>query len=74
MADTSRIIIIRCDRCKKKIFRYQKIGRGHILRCYKKRILENNAVYVDKKVLCQCGNEIGVDKGSFVKMNVVHNV
>jgi len=74
MADTSRIIIIRCDKCKQKIFHYQKIGRGHILRCYKKRILEDYAVHEGNKVFCHCGNKIGVDKGSFIKMNVVHNV
>ncbi len=74
MADRSRIIIIRCDKCKSKIFRYQKIGRGHILRCYKKQILEDHSVHEGKIVKCSCGNKIGVDKGSFIKMNVVHNV
>ena len=74
MADRSRIIYIRCDKCKSKIFKYKKVGRGHILKCYKKRILEDNAVYKESIVLCQCGNEIGVDKGRFIKMNVVHNV
>ncbi len=74
MADTSRIIIIRCNRCKQKIYRYQKIGRGHILRCYKKRILEDHSVHEGKIVKCSCGNKIGVDKGRFIKMNVVYNV
>lgn len=74
MADRSRIIIIKCDKCKGKIFKYEKVGRGHILRCYKKRIIEDHSVYNDKKVFCQCGNKIGVDKGRFIKMNVVHNV
>ncbi len=74
MADSSRIIIIKCDKCKSKIFKYEKVGRGHILRCYKKNILEDHAVYENKKVLCSCGNKIGVDKGKFIMMNVVHNV
>jgi len=74
MADRSRAIIIRCDKCKSKIFKYKKVGRGHILKCYKSRIIEDNAAYEGIKVLCQCGNEIGVDKGRFIKMNVVYNV
>ena len=74
MADQSRIITIRCNKCKSRIFKYKKVGRGHILKCYKSRILEDNAVYDEKKVLCSCGNEIGVDKGTYIKMNVVHNV
>lgn len=74
MADRSRNIIIRCDACKQKIFKYKKVGRGHILRCYKSRILEDNAIYKNGKVICPCGNEIGVDKGRYIKMNVVHNV
>jgi len=74
MADSSRIIIIKCDKCKSKIIKYEKVGRGHILRYYKKKILEDHSVYENKKVLCSCGNEIGVDKGRFIKMNVVHNV
>ena len=74
MADQSRIIIIRCDKCKSKIFKYEKVGRGHILRCHKKQIIEDDAIYNNKKVFCQCGNEIGVDKGRYIKMNVVHNV
>lgn len=74
MADRSRIITIRCDKCKNRIFKYKKVGRGHILKCYKSRILEDNAVYKGTDVLCQCGNEIGVDKGRYIKMDVVHNV
>ena len=74
MANSSRIITIRCDKCKRKIFKYEKVGRGHILRCYKKRILEDYTVHEGSIIKCSCGNIIGVDRERFIKMNVVHNV
>ncbi|NLT95381.1 MAG: hypothetical protein GXW85_07600 [Clostridia bacterium] len=65
------MLIIRCGACKSKLWRYDKIGQGEVLRCHKDRI---NKVYSDViiengKVKCCCGKEIGIDKGTFIKMD-----
>ncbi|MGQ4891406.1 MAG: hypothetical protein ACP6IP_02855 [Candidatus Njordarchaeia archaeon] len=62
------IIIIRCAVCKKKIFEYYKAGHGKLHRCWKKRILVDNAVYDGELVKCKCGNIIGYDRGGFIKL------
>jgi len=63
------VLTIRCAACKCKLWKYDKIGKGEVLRCHKTRITR---VYsyneADGKVLCPCGKEIGIDKGPFVKM------
>lgn len=64
------MIIIKCARCKTKLFKYQKIGSGSVLRCHKSRIkrvyqLENKA----SMYCCICGNSIGKDEGAYIKMN-----
>ncbi len=32
------MLIIRCAYCKEKLYRYDKIGPGQVLRCHKERI------------------------------------
>lgn len=67
------MLVISCSGCKTKLWKYDKIGKGRVLRChkdriqrfYKKPILDKT----DGKVKCNCGKEIGIDKGSFIKMN-----
>ena len=59
---------IRCSKCHQKIFRYQKIGKGRILRCYKPRIVEDYSIREGNLIICQCGQLIGVDKGAYIKM------
>lgn len=55
---------------QKKLWRYDKIGPGEVLRCHKERIhkvyasLRNNG----HKIQCPCGKDIGIDKGSYYKM------
>ncbi len=61
------MLIIRCAACKTKIWRYDKIGPGEVLRCHKSRI---DKVYSELsvetgKLTCKCGKSIGIDKGSF---------
>ena len=65
----SLVLTIKCAACKRKLWKYEKIGKGDVLRCYKSRI-EREYVYqqVGYKILCVCGGEIGIDKGSYVKM------
>ncbi len=63
------MLTIRCARCKKKLWKYRKIGKGEVLRCHKDRITRMyHAVYRDKRIWCKCGAVIGIDKGRFYKM------
>lgn len=34
------LLVIRCAACKNKLWKYDKIGKGEVLRCYKDRIVE----------------------------------
>ena len=63
------MLIIKCAACKKKLWRYDKIGQGEVLRCHKDRITKMfNSQVKGHKVQCPCGKDIGIDKGSFYKM------
>jgi len=63
------MLIIRCAACRKKLWRYDKIGPGEVLRCHKARIDRLYSVQEQAgKVYCLCGKPIGIDKGSFYKM------
>jgi len=62
------MIIIRCARCKRKIFRYVKIGKGKIWHCWKNRIVEDFSIHNGKNINCPCGTLIGVDDGKKIKM------
>ena len=63
------MLIIRCAACGRKLWRYDKIGPGEVLRCHKDRILKVfNARTGGGRISCACGRDIGIDKGSFYKM------
>lgn len=64
------MLILRCAACRKKLWRYDKIGRGEVLRCHKERIVRDygNSSTDGKKIYCLCGNTIGIEKGGFYKM------
>jgi hypothetical protein len=63
------MLIIRCSKCKEKIFRYRKIGKGKVLRCYKERIIKDYSIKEGIHVLCnKCKNVIGLDEGNLIKM------
>ena len=64
------MLVLRCAACRKKLWRYDKIGKGEVLRCHKARIDKNyDTCSTDgHKVRCACGNDIGIDKGTFYKM------
>jgi len=62
------MMTIKCTRCKKKIFKYKKIGKGRLWHCWKDRIIEDNSVHVGSEIKCQCGNSIGIDEGKWIKM------
>ena len=64
----SRVMIIRCDRCNKRILKYLKVGKGRLLRCSKDRIKLDETVRKGGEVFCRCGNRIGRDEGDHLKI------
>ena len=64
------VLTIKCSACKKKLWKYDKIGQGEVLRCHKSRIIRKYMQFeqTDDKIRCACGKEIGIDKGTFYKM------
>jgi len=63
------LMLIRCSKCKTKIFRYRKIGKGRLWHCWLDRITEDNSVRKGNEVLCPCGNVIGRVDEKWIKMN-----
>ena len=63
------MLVVRCSACKKKLWRYDKIGPGEVLRCHKERIAKYYAEFAPgPKICCPCGKELGIDKGAYFKM------
>ncbi|MBN2412848.1 hypothetical protein JXQ31_14260 [candidate division KSB1 bacterium] len=62
------MITIKCAQCKRKIFKYKKIGKGRVLRCYKDRIVRYYPVRDRQNMQCLCGQIIGIDEGKWIKM------
>jgi DNA-directed RNA polymerase subunit RPC12/RpoP len=63
------VLVLKCAACKKKLWRYDKIGPGDVLRCHKDRIIKMYAsIKEDDKIKCFCGKDVGIDKGTFIKM------
>ncbi|MHA1371938.1 MAG: hypothetical protein ACTSWN_04755 [Promethearchaeota archaeon] len=63
------MIIIKCASCNRKLFQYLKIGKGRILRCYKKRIMKiYDAFKEGEQWKCTCGNVFGSDKPGHIQM------
>lgn len=62
------MIIIKCSKCKRKIFKYDKIGKGRVLRCWKTRIIEDYSVRSENEIRCKCGNLIGIEEPKWIKM------
>lgn len=48
------MLIIKCAKCKTKLFRYLKIGQGKVLRCHKSRIqrVYNEPLLKGEEVKC----------------------
>ena len=63
------MLTIKCAACKRKLWKYEKFGKGEVLRCYKSRIeREYDYQREGDKIICVCGAEIGIDKGRHIKM------
>jgi DNA-directed RNA polymerase subunit RPC12/RpoP len=62
------MVIIKCARCKRKIFKYEKIGKGRILHCWENRIKEDYSIHKGAEIRCSCGNLIGIIERKWIKM------
>ncbi|MBN2619621.1 hypothetical protein JXB22_00920 [candidate division WOR-3 bacterium] len=62
------MLTLRCARCRQKLFKYLKVGKGRVLRCYKQRMSHDHTVHDGRVVRCQCGNAIGQDVGTWIKL------
>lgn len=63
------MLTIKCAICKDKLWKYEKFGKGEVLRCYKSRIKRKYKIQNGgDKILCICGNVVGIDKGPHIKM------
>jgi hypothetical protein len=63
------VLVIRCAACKRKLWKYDKIGQGEVLRCHKDRMTRMYAVKEEEdRIKCPCGKDIGINKGSYIKM------
>jgi hypothetical protein len=63
------VLVIKCAACKQKLWKYDKIGSGEVLRCHKDRIIKKYvSVKENNKIKCRCGKDVGIDKGPHIKM------
>ncbi len=63
------MIQLKCSKCKTKLLKYKKIGKGHLLKCIKSRIINNYMIKNLNNYYCsKCNNKIGIDKGVYIKM------
>ncbi len=63
------MLVIKCAACKRKLWKYDKVGHGEVLRCHKNRITRRYQVKQEEgRIKCACGKDVGIDKGSYIKM------
>ncbi|HMA62715.1 MAG TPA: hypothetical protein VKP78_08715 [bacterium] len=68
MARPLKTMTIRCDGCKNKLFKYHKVGKGNLIKMYKSKIKNDNAIYKNGYVFCSCGKKFGRDEGNYIKV------
>lgn len=70
----SYILLVTCGNCKTDIVRYQKLGKGNVLRMYINRIIESSIELTDDCICPNCGKLLGTrvslkkDSKEFYKM------
>lgn len=62
------MITVKCIKCKSNIFKYQKIGKGKLLHCWKGRIKRDYSIHNGKEIRCICGNVVGIEEEKWIKM------
>ncbi|MBF0444637.1 MAG: hypothetical protein HQL68_03545 [Magnetococcales bacterium] len=64
------MLTIKCSSCRRKLWKYEKLGSGEVLRCHKSRIKRMYDTKLhDGKIYCGCGRAIGIDKGNHFSMD-----
>jgi hypothetical protein len=62
------LITIRCAKCRAKLFKYVKVGKGQVRHLWPDRIVEDSSIREGKEVRCTCGNVVGREDKMFIKM------
>ena len=63
------MLTAKCAACRRKLWKYDKIGKGEVLRCHKDRIARTWDLHLaDGKLWCPCGKPVGIDKGGHYRM------
>jgi hypothetical protein len=63
------VLVIKCAACRRKLWKYDKIGPGEVLRCHKDRITRQYEFSQEEdRIKCLCGKDIGINNGSYIKM------
>ncbi len=62
------MLTIKCSKCRNKLLKYRKIGKGRVLRCWYGRIVEDKTLRSGDTVLCECGNVIGTADAKKIRM------
>lgn len=55
----SYILLISCGFCKTEIIKYQKLGKGGLLRMHIDRIMESSIDFTQDMLCPNCGNKLG---------------
>ncbi len=64
------MLVLKCAACRRKLWRYRKIGQGEVHRCHKDRIDRVwNMEERDGRVACPCGKVVGIDRGGYYTMD-----
>jgi len=62
------MLTIKCSKCRTKIFKYLKIGKGKIINCWESRIMKDYSSRENGQVKCICGNVVGTEIVKGVRM------
>jgi len=62
------MIIVKCAKCNRKVFKYLKIGKWKLWHCWKNRIIQDYSLRDGNEIKCRCGNLIGIDEGKWIKL------
>lgn len=55
----SHLLIISCGYCKTDIVKYQKLGKGNLLRMYIERFVESSVDFSKDLICPNCGKKLG---------------
>ena len=62
------MLVLKCTKCNAKLIKYHKIGKGRVLRCWFKRIIEDRTIHDGSLIKCKCGNVLGNSDELKIKM------